>query len=254
MLLAIDIGNSTVKFGVFDGAELKHKFSVATKRDYTVEELRSDRLNFIGIRVGPVDRVFVSSVVPEVDGPMKKACRQIFKVTPVFVNNTFDLGLTLNYEPPTAAGTDRLVNSFAAAEKYGKPVIVCSLGTATTVDIVTANGEYIGGAIAPGMATMAEALHLKTSKLPKVKIEKPETVVGNSTAASIRSGIFFGYVGLVEGLVRRFLAEPQFDGEAKPGVVATGGFAQMVNEDTNIFDVVDENLTLEGLRLIAERY
>lgn len=254
MLLAIDIGNSTIKFGVFDGSNLLHKFSIATKRDYTVEELKSDRLTFIGTRVGPIDRVIISSVVPDVDIPMRKACRQIFKVTPIFVNSSTDLGLKIKYEPPSAAGTDRLVNAFAASEKYGRPVIVCSLGTATTVDIVTEKSAYIGGAIAPGMVTMAEALHLKAAKLPKVKIERPETVVANTTTGSIRSGIYFGYVGLVEGLVRRFLAEPQFDGHSKPRVIATGGFAGLVAEDTNIFDVVDENLTLDGLRLIADRY
>lgn len=253
MLLAIDVGNSIIKFGVFNGLDLVDRFAVATKRDYTVEELSSDRLSFVGTRVGPIDRVFVSSVVPELEANLSETCRELFKVTPVFVDNTFDFGFAIDYRPPSAAGTDRLVNAYAAAEKYGRPVVAVSLGTAATIDIVSADNRYIGGMIAPGMYTMAEALHVKASKLPHVEIVEPDSVIGDSTENCIRSGVFYGYVGMVEGLIRRTIAEIG-TAKAKPLVIATGGFAKPIAPHTDAFDVVDENLTLEGLRLLAESY
>jgi type III pantothenate kinase len=254
MLLAIDIGNSTIKFAVYEGTELLHRFSIATKRDYTVDELKSDRLMFVTTRIGPVDRVIASSVVPEVNAAIRDACREIFKVTPVFVTNRANFGFSIKYDPPSGAGTDRLVNAFAAAEKYGRPVIACSLGTATTVDVVNHHNEYIGGIIAPGMAMMAEALHLKTSKLPKVEITEPQKLIGNSTVESIRSGVYFGYAGMVESLVNRFVAKIEFTGKAKPQVIATGGFAKLIASAVSCFDTVDETLTLDGLRMLADRY
>jgi type III pantothenate kinase len=141
------------------------------------------------------------------------------------------------------------VNAFAAAEKYGGPCIVCSFGTATTIDVVNSDREFIGGIIAPGMGLMAEALHLKTSKLPRVEIQRPESVIGNSTVASIQSGIYYGYIGLVEGIIPRMTGEL---GETAT-VIATGGYASMIASETDAIDTVDENLTLEGLRLIHKR-
>ena len=249
MLLAIDIGNSSIKFGVFDGASLVDKFLIQTKRDYTVEELLFDRLQYVDDRFFRIDSVSVSSVVPELDDTIRQACKKMLKVTPVFIDHTFDFGLKINYEPVTTVGTDRLINASTAVEKYGRPVIVCSFGTATTIDAVDAGSEYLGGTIAPGMTTLAEALHLKTSKLPHVAIEKPESVFGNTTVDSIRSGVFFGYVGLVEGIIRRMFDELGDN----PKVVATGGFARLMSENTDLINTVDENLMLDGLRILSER-
>jgi type III pantothenate kinase len=258
MLLVIDIGNSTIKFGIYDGSELVHRFAIPTHRDYVSDELFLDRFQFIESRFLRIDRVIASSVVPEIEQTLTKACLSLFKVTPKFIDSTFDHGLKIAYEPPEAAGSDRLVNAFAAASKYGKPIVVCSLGTATTVDAVTTDGTYIGGMIAPGMATMSEALRLGTSKLPQVKIKKPERVIGNTTDASIRSGIYYGYVGLVESLVKRVSTElfvlssrspEDLGGQAK--VVATGGFSQLIAGDCPFLDIIDENLTLDGLRMLA---
>ncbi len=249
MLLAIDIGNSSIKFGVFESDTLVDKFLIQTKRDYTVEELLFDRLRYVEERFFSIDSACVSSVVPEIDDTVREACKKMLHVTPVFVDHTFDFGLKIKYEPVTAAGTDRLVNAAAAVMKYGKPVIVCSFGTATTIDAVNANGEYLGGTIAPGMNTLAEALHLKTSKLPHVAIEKPAGVIGHTTVDSIRSGVFFGYLGLVEGILRRMFDEL---GET-PTVVATGGFAKTISENCDLINIVDEILMLDGLRILFER-
>ena len=248
MLLTIDIGNSSIKFGVFDAEHLVDKFLIQTRRDYTTEELLFDRLRYVDEKFLRIDSVSVSSVVPELDHIVTEACENIVQVTPVFVDHTFDFGIKINYEPRTA-GTDRLINASAAAEKYGRPVIVCSFGTATTIDAVNAAGEYLGGAIAPGLNTLAAALHLNTSKLPLVVVNKPDSVIGSTTVDSIRSGVFFGYLGLVEGLIRRMFEEL---GET-PIVIATGGLAQTVAANCDLIKRVDENLMLDGLRILFER-
>ncbi len=247
MLLAIDIGNSSTKFGIFDGELLLHKFSIQTKRDYTAEELLFDRLKlheqqFIQV---DIDTCLVATVVPELNGVVSQVCNELFKITPRFVDASWDFGFTIDYDPPSAAGADRLVNCFAATSKYGTPVVTCSFGTATTIDVVNERDEYIGGIIAPGMATMAKALHLAAAKLPEISIEDRASVVGKTTIASIQSGIVNGHVAMVEGLLK------QIGGGAK--VVATGGFSRLMASKTTMIDVVDENLTLEGLRLLSIR-
>src|SRR6188768_475522 len=170
MLLAVDIGNSAIKFGLFDGDELTSKFSIPTKRDATSDEIQlavDDRLS------ESIGAAMVCSVVPEIDASMKDFLRSITNSDPVFVNNSFDSGLKINYEPLDSLGTDRLVNAFAAVEKDGAPCIVCSLGTATTIDVVNANREFLGGIIAPGIDAMAEAIQMKAPRLPRVEITKP---------------------------------------------------------------------------------
>ncbi|HQU91053.1 MAG TPA: type III pantothenate kinase [Pyrinomonadaceae bacterium] len=247
MLLAIDIGNSSTKFGIFDGDSLLHKFSIQTKRDYTAEELLFDRLkvheqDFIQI---DIDTCVVASVVPELSAVIEQVCNELFKITPRFVDAGWDFGFAIDYDPPSAAGVDRLVNCFAAAAKYGSPVVACSFGTATTIDIVSDENVYVGGIIAPGMATMAKALQLATSKLPEVTLTAPDAIIGKTTVTSIRSGIVNGHVAMIEGLLKRIGSSGK--------TVATGGFARMIASQTSAIDIVDENLTLEGLRLLALR-
>jgi type III pantothenate kinase len=258
VLLAIDIGNSTIKFGIYEGSELVYRFAIPTHRDYGSDELILDRFRFVESRFLRIDQVIASSVVPEIEPTLTDACISLFKVTPKYIDSSYDHGLKIAYEPPESAGPDRIVNAFAAASKYGKPIVVCSLGTATTVDAVTTDGTYIGGMIAPGMATMSEALRLKTSKLPQVRIEKPERAIGNTTDSSIKSGIYWGYVGLVESLVKHVSTElfvlssrsPEaLRGQAK--VVATGGFSRLIAGDCPFIDIIDETLTLDGLRMLA---
>lgn len=179
MLLAIDIGNSSIKFGIFDGPDLFHKFTIQTKRDYTVEELMFDRLKLVDQQFIQVDigTCIVASVVPELNAVFAHVSRDLFKVTAQFVDAEWDFGFEIKYDPPSAAGVDRLVNAFAGVAKYGKPMIVCSLGTATTIDAVNAKGDFLGGVIAPGMLTSAKALQLAASKLPNVPINKPKSYI-----------------------------------------------------------------------------
>lgn len=247
MLLAVDIGNSSTKFGIFDGESLVHRFSVQTKLDYTAEEFRFDRLKLHGeqfIQID-IDTCLVASVVPDLDKVIAQVCSELFHITPKFVDETWDFGFRIDYEPPSAVGVDRLVNCFAAVSKYGAPVIACSFGTATTIDIVQADNTYIGGMIAPGLATSAKALQLGTAKLPGVPIQKPESLIGRSTVTSIQSGLVNGHIAMVGGLLR------QIGIEAK--VVATGGFAPLLAPNVPAIDILDENLTLDGLRLLARR-
>lgn len=254
MLLAIDIGNSSIKFGIFDRERLFHKFSIQTKRDYSVEELMFDRLKLVESQFIQVDiaECVVASVVPELNPVVAQVCGELFKVSPRFVDATWDFGLTIKYDPPEAVGIDRLVNAYAASRKYGLPAIVCSFGTATTIDAVNAAGDYLGGVIAPGILVTAKALQLMTAKLPDVPIEMPGTIFGTTTAGSIQAGTVLGHALMAEGIIRRMMKETAgFSGSAMLHVVATGGFANLIAPQVQAITQVDENLTLEGLRVLS---
>ena len=246
MLLAIDIGNSNIKFGIFDEERLISKFSVPTKCDLTADYLRSAVGSNLNL---PISSAIVCSVVPEINAPLAKYLRTICDIAAVFVTSDLDFGLAIKYEPIESAGTDRLVNAFAAAGKYDTPCIVLSFGTATTIDVVNEKRELLGGLIAPGMAIMAKALHLNTAKLAEVEIAKPDAVIGRSTKASIQAGIYYSQVGLVESAVSRIGHEIG----GTPKVIATGGFASLIAENTKTIDIVDENLLLDGLRMLYSR-
>ncbi|MEP6901618.1 MAG: type III pantothenate kinase [Actinomycetota bacterium] len=246
MLLAIDIGNSSTKLGVFDNETLLKRLIIPTIRSKSADEIYDSLQDEIN---GQFSVVVISSVVPELNDSFREFGKKYFNQAPIFVNYTFDFGFKINYKPPESAGADRLVAAFAAREKYGKPCIICDFGTATTIDAVNPQNEYLGGIIAPGINTLSEALFIKTSKLPRVEIRKPATVIGNSTVGSIQSGIFYGYIGLTEGIISRMIDEL---GE-NPKVIATGGFANLIAENCDLIEIVDENLILEGLRLIYEK-
>ncbi len=247
MLLAVDIGNTATKFGLFEGETLTAKFSIPTKRDATADEIK--------LAVGDLpnahfESAIVCSVVPDIEPAMTEFLRSAANVEPVFVNNSFDFGLKIKYVPLESLGTDRVVAAFAAVEKYGAPVVVCSLGTATTIDVVNAIGDLLGGVIAPGMDAMAEALHLKTAKLPNVEVTKPNDVIGSSTIESIRSGVYCGYVSMVEGLIKKVRAEAGVDAS----IVATGGNSALLpTEIGKTIVAFDENLILDGLRSLHAR-
>ena len=246
MILAIDIGNSSVKFGIFDKENLVSRFQIPTVRTQDADEINSlIQDNF----KQKISAIVISSVVPELRESFQTLGEKFFDVSPIFVDNTFDLGLKIKYFPPENLGIDRIVAAFAAVAKYGKPCIICDFGTATTIDAVNAEGEFLGGTIVAGINLLADALHHRTSKLPLVELKKPANVIGNSTISCIQSGVFYGYVGLTEGIIRRMIGEL---GE-KPKVVATGGFANLIAESAKIIEIVDENLMLEGLRYIFKR-
>ena len=242
MLLAIDIGNSLTKFGVFENDTLRYRMDIPTIRRQTADEIYNPKIQ-------SVHAVIISSVVPELKNTYLELSQKYFRLEPIFVNSSFDFNLKINYFPPENLGVDRLVAAFAAVVKYGVPCIVCDFGTATTIDVVSSKSEFLGGIIAPGMQTMSEALFLKTAQLPKIKIGKPESVIGNSTVKSIESGIYFGYVGLVDGIIERMTGELV----ETPKVIATGGFANLIAESSEKIEIVEENLMLEGLRLVYEK-
>jgi len=246
MLLVIDIGNSTSDFGVFENENLITRFKIPTPRNKTADEIAGSINKGIPSHFSAV---IISSVVPESNESFQKLSEKVFGLKPVFVDYTFDFNLKIKYNPPSELGIDRLIVAFAAVEKYGKPCIVCDFGTATTIDAVNKQGEYLGGAIAPGMSIFADALFQKTTKLPKVEIRKPETVIGNSTVGSMQSGIYFGYIGLTDGIIQRMIEELR----EKPKIIATGGLAGIIAESSELIEVVDETLMLEGLRLIYEK-
>lgn len=246
MLLAVDIGNTQTKLGIFDSDHLKAKIAVPTLREASSTGLAT----VFGSRISDtIEAAIVSSVVPEADASFREFIETQYAVEPIYVRNDFDFGLTIKYEPLEDAGSDRLVNAFSAVEKYGAPCIVCSFGTALTVDVVNKYRVLVGGLIAPGINTLAAALKLTTSKLPEVSIEKPAALIQNNTVDSIRSGIVYGYFGLVERLIASTRIE--IGGETK--VVATGGSAAMIAENTTQIDVVDDNLLLDGLQKLYER-
>ncbi|MGE3467146.1 MAG: type III pantothenate kinase [Pyrinomonadaceae bacterium] len=246
MLLAVDIGNSHTKFGVFSGETPISKLSIPTMRDITAAGL----IDAVGEKIQrPVTDAIVSSVVPEVNGAVGSYISSYFSVTPFFVRNDLDFGLKINYQPLEDAGSDRLVNTFSAVETYGAPCIVCSFGTALTIDHVDKDRVLTGGLIAPGIKTLAAALKLTTSRLPEVAIEKPASVIQNTTIGGLQSGIVYGYLGLFEGLIRRI----KIEADGHPRVIATGGFAELMSNNTDQIDIVDKDLMLNGLRLLAER-
>jgi type III pantothenate kinase len=246
MLLAVDIGNSSIKFGLFDQERLVSRF--ATSTDTLQSTGRIDELP--GELSGrQIEDVIVSSVVPEINRPLTDFSQTHFGIRPIFVDHTFDFGFEIKYEPPTAVGVDRLVAASAAVCKYGKPCIICDFGTAATIDAVNSAGQYLGGVITPGITTLSHALFQKTSKLPEIELKKPDSVIGNSTASAIRSGIYYGYIGLVDGLLKRMIDEL---GE-KAVVVATGGFAEMIAAECPVIEIFDKDLLLGGLQMIHSK-
>jgi type III pantothenate kinase len=246
MLLAIDIGNTNTKFGVFDKENLVARRTIATIRHNSAAQINQ---TIIGELNDNIESAIISSVVPELNETFIELCESYFKVTPVFVSHDFNFGFINQYNPPESVGIDRLITAFAGVEKYGKPLIVCGFGTATTIDAVNSNNEYLGGIITAGMNLLADSLPQRTSKLPQILLQKPAKVIGNSTVSAIQAGVYFGYIGLVDGLIRRIIDEL---GE-KPKVIATGGLANLIAETSEMIEVVDEKLMLDGLRSLNEK-
>lgn len=242
MLLAIDIGNTSTKFGFYEGGTLVQRLTIPSVRGQNAGEI-------LPTVQQPIHAVIISSVVPELNDAYLELSKRRFNLDAIFVENSFDFDLKINYYPPESLGVDRIVAAFAAVEKYGAPSIVCDFGTATTIDAVNSKREFLGGVIAPGMRLLSESLFLKTSKLPQIEIKKPERVIGNSTVNSIESGVYFGCIGLVDGIIERIISEL---GE-KPKIVATGGFARLIAETSEQIEMIDDNLMLEGLRLLYEK-
>jgi len=251
MLLAIDIGNTNIVMGVFEGERLRATWRLATDVHKLADEYAVILLNLLprdGLALSEIKDVILSSVVPPLVATFEELCRRYVGVEPLVVGSGVKTGVRILTENPREVGADRVVNALAAHRLYGGPVIVIDFGTATTLDAVSEDGDYLGGAIAPGIGIAAEALFERASKLPRVELVRPKNAIGKNTVTSMQSGLIFGYVGLIEGIVARIRDE--LGGEAK--VVATGGLAQTMARETRVIDVVNPDLTMLGLRLIHE--
>ena len=249
MLLAIDAGNTNVVMGVYDGERLVADWRITTPATWTGDEVAitlNDLFELRGLTVGLVRGVVIGSVVPNLTPALEEASVEHLKVRPVIVGPGVKTGIRIAIENPKEVGADRIANTLAAFRKYGGPAIVIDLGTAVTYDAISAAGEYLGGAIAPGVGISLDALLAHTAKLVRVELLAPDTVIGRSTMAAIQSGLLWGFVGQIEGMVKRMTDE--LGGTAH--VIATGGQAGMVAGLTQVIDDVDPQLTLEGLRLI----
>ncbi len=258
MLLAIDVGNTNMVLGLYQlatpetPAAQTHSWRMTTPLKQTVDELRiSLRALFAldGLEISTVTGIAISSVVPPIDSLLRQVVEKLFGIKPLFVEPGVKTGLPVLTDNPAEVGADRIVNCVAAFERYGGPTIVVDLGTATTFDVISARGEFLGGAIAPGLGISADALFDSAARLSRVNIRKPSKVIGTGTVDNIQIGLFYGYVGLIDGICGRMIAE--LGPETK--VIATGGFAKLLAESSHTIKGVDENLTLDGVCLIYER-
>jgi type III pantothenate kinase len=263
MLLVLDVGNTNTVLGVFEpksGAQGTESYGkliahwrVSTAKTQTVDEygvLFRNLFAMNGLEVTSVRGTVISSVVPPLDSTLREVCERYFQIKPLFIEPGVRTGMPVHYDNPAEVGADRIVNGVAAFEKFGGPCIIVDFGTATTFDAVSAKGEYLGGVITPGIGISADALFERTARLPRVDIRKPPRVLATNTVNSLQSGLYYGYLGLIDGILERLMAE--LGGDVK--VVATGGLASLMGSGSKYIREVDDLLTLEGLRIIYERH
>jgi type III pantothenate kinase len=255
-LLAIDVGNTNIVLGVYAGEQLQHSWRLATQRERTSDELGiwiTQLFAHRQIDTSQVGAVVVASVVPPLTRMTAEMVERYFKLKPLIVDGETKTGMPILYENPSEVGADRIVNGIGAYERYGRkearPVIVVDFGTATTFDAITARGEYLGGVICPGIQISADALFQRAARLPRIDVRKPRQVIGRTTVGSMESGLFYGYVGMVEALVQRIRAELG----PTAVCVSTGGLADVISPETSAIQEVDPELTLRGLRIVWER-
>lgn len=253
MLLVFDIGNTNIVMGTYEGKKLMKHWRISTDRQKTGDEygmLMNDLFRYQGIRMTDIHAIIISSVVPPLIVPMVKMCERYFHIHPLVVGPGIKTGIRLKYENPREIGADRIVNVVGAYEQYGGPLIVIDIGTATTFDVVADNGDFLGGVIAPGLGSSADALFQRAAKLPRIELVTPKNVISRNTIAGMQAGIIFGYVGQIDEIVNRIKVEMK---EEKVTVVATGGYARMISRESKTIDKIDHFLTLTGLRVLYER-
>jgi type III pantothenate kinase len=252
MLLVVDVGNTNTVLGLFDGDQLVHDWRIRTVVDQTVDEYGMLIYNLYKtsrISSRKIKDIIISCVVPPMLNILEPLCEKYFNLKPLIVGPGVKTGMPIYYDNPKEVGADRIVNAVAGFEKYKRDLIIVDFGTATTFDYVSNKGEYMGGCISPGIMISSEALFERAAKLPRVELSKPKSIVAKDTVSSMQAGIMYGYAGLVDGICDRIKAEVK----STPLVIATGGLAKIVAPETKSIDMVDDMLTLEGLRLIYLR-
>ncbi|WP_026089437.1 MULTISPECIES: type III pantothenate kinase [Bacillus] len=252
MIFVLDVGNTNTVLGVYEKDELKYHWRIETSRSKTEDEYAmviKELLKHVDLTFQHFDGIIISSVVPPIMAALERMCQKYFGINPLVVGPGIKTGLNIKYDNPREVGADRIVNAVAAIHEYGGPLIIVDFGTATTYCYVNEKKQYMGGAIAPGIGISTEALYTRASKLPRIEIVKPETIVGKSTVAAMQAGILYGYVGQVEGIVSRMKTESK----EEPKVIATGGLSSLIASESKVIDIVDPFLTLKGLILIYHR-
>lgn len=252
MVLAIDVGNTNIVVGVLDNKRIVESWRLSTDRTKTADEYRlllSQLLHQSDIEADQITGIIISCVVPPILPRLQEMCALQFQQEPIIVNTDLDVGLTILYDNPRALGADRIANSIGGYAEYGGPLIVVDFGTSTNFDVVSAEGAYLGGAIAPGVRISSEALSERAALLPRIDMRVAPQAIGKNTMASMQSGFYFGFLGQMEEIIRRIKRElPQ-----EPRVVATGGMARLMAEGSELVEIIDPDLTLKGLRIILER-
>lgn len=252
MLLVFDIGNSNIVLGTYKNDVLTNHWRISTDRQKTGDEygmLINNLFQFHGLDMKAIDAIIISSVVPPLVVPLVKMCQRYFEIDPIVVGPGIKTGICLKYENPREIGADRIVNAVGAFEKFGGPLIIVDFGTATTFCAIDANGDYLGGAIAPGIGISTEALFQRAAKLPRIELVKPKSVICRNTITSMQSGIIYGFTGQVDEIVRRMKAELGYDSK----VIATGGLANLIASESKTIDYVERFLTLDGLNILYKR-
>jgi len=252
VILVFDVGNTNIVLGVFQDRKLIQDWHLSTARHRTDDEygiLLRDLFSFSGLSMADIKAVVMSSVVPPINPTLERTCKRYFQLSPLMIGPGVKTGIPIKYENPREVGADRIVNAVAGYEQYGGPLIIVDFGTATTFCAISAKGEYLGGAIAPGVGISSEALFARASKLPRVELTKPPSVIGKNTVNSMQSGFIYGFAGQVNNIVEKMKRE--MDGA--PRVVATGGLVELIAAEATVIDIVDKYLTLTGLLLIYER-
>jgi type III pantothenate kinase len=256
MLLAVDAGNTNVVFAVHDGAEWRGRWRIRTDAERTSDEYAVWLLSLLGhagLKPADVSRCVIGTVVPAALYNLRRLCRDWFACEPLIARASLDWGFDIRVDAPHEVGADRLLNALAAHHRYHGPLIVIDFGTATTFDVVASDGAYLGGVIAPGINLSIEALHRAAARLPRIGIGRPQAVVGRNTVAAMQSGIYWGYVGLIEGIAARIRGEFDKAANGRLKVIATGGLAPLFAEGTAVIETTDPDTTLDGLRLLAKR-
>ncbi|MBD8070998.1 type III pantothenate kinase [Bacillus sp. PS06] len=252
MIFVLDVGNTNTVLGVYEQDTLKYHWRIETSRNKTEDEygmIVKSLLDHVKLSFNDFKGIIISSVVPPIMFSLERMCEKYFKIKPMVVGPGIKTGLNIKYDNPKEVGADRIVNAVAGIHLYGSPLIIVDFGTATTYCYINEQGQYMGGAIAPGIGISTEALYSRASKLPRIEIARPDDVIGKNTVSAMQSGILYGYVGQVEGIVNRIKSQATIE----PKVIATGGLASLISKESNVIDIIDPFLTLKGLQLIYER-